>query len=157
MNNPMNSGLFKAFAAVVVLTCSCTKEPSVVCDGAEEDDVRYVAEEGAVPGWIRIKLSEEGSRTLRTGCFTRGEMASGDSRLDAVAQELGATEIRRVFRDGGRFEARRRRYGLHLWYEVHTDGSMPVGQCVRLFGSLPGVTAAERLARAKLAESGEKR
>ena len=147
MNNPMNSGLFKAFAAVVVLTCSCTKEPSVVCDGAEEDDVRYVAEEGAVPGWIRIKLSEEGSRTLRTGCFTRGEMASGDSRLDAVAQELGATEIRRVFRDGGRFEARRRRYGLHLWYDIRIDEEVPVSRAQAEMAALPGVEVVEPIYR----------
>jgi len=89
--------------------------------------------------------------------FPSGGADTGTAWLDRALDSVGAVGLVRVFAGGGRFAERRRRYGLHLWYEVHTDGSMPVGQCVRLFGSLPGVTAAERLARAELAESGEKR
>lgn len=80
-----------------------------------------------VPGWIRIKLADD-SEPLRTGVFTRGGFDSGDVRLDELAAGLGATEIRRVFRDGGRFEERHRRYGLHLWYDIRIADEVPVSR-----------------------------
>ena len=105
-----------------------------------------------VPGWIRIKLADD-SEPLRTGVFTRGGFDSGDVRLDELAAGLGATEIRRVFRDGGRFEERHRRYGLHLWYDIRIADEVPVSRARAEMVSLPGVDVVEPVYRVRLAEA----
>ena len=105
-----------------------------------------------VPGWIRIKLADD-SEPLRTGIFTRGGFDSGDVRLDELAAGLGATEIRRVFRDGGRFEERHRRYGLHLWYDIRIADEVPVSRARAEMVSLPGVDVVEPVYRVRLAEA----
>ena len=69
---------------------------------------------------------DEQSQPLKVGAFTRGEVESGDPRLDEIAAQLGATEIRRVYADGGRFAERRRRFGLHRWYDIKIDENIPL-------------------------------
>ena len=126
---------------------SCTKEP-VLSEAPERDvpDVSVPDDDNIVSGWVRIKLADDAA-PLRVGAFTRGEVESGDPRLDEIAQELGATEIRRVFRDGGRFAERRRRYGLHLWYDIRFDEEIPVSRAGAEFAALPGVAYAEPVYR----------
>lgn len=112
-------------------------------DGARTGRPEEAADANSVKGWIRIKLSEENPLQLRTGSFTRGQLDSGDPALDALAAELGASEIRRVFGDGGKFAERRRRYGLHLWYDVRFDEEVPVSRACEEFSSLDGVRYVE--------------
>ena len=47
---------------------------------------------------------------------------------------------------------REARYGLHLWYEVRTDGRMPVAEVVQVFAALPAVAYAGFVYRAELAD-----
>ena len=103
---------------------SCTKEASFTEETKPEAKTEMGAGE-VRDGWIRIKIKEDAA-PLRAGVFTRGAMESGNEDMDRIAAELGATEVRRVFSDGGRFAERRRRYGLHLWYDVRFDESVPV-------------------------------
>lgn len=91
------------------LLISCAKESFTVGVEPEDGDRIYADGDEVIRGWIRIKLSEEGPEALRTGQFTRGEAATGDGDIDEVAAALGATEVRRVFRDGGRFAERDRK------------------------------------------------
>ena len=129
------------------LLISCAKESFTVGVEPEDGDRIYADGDEVIRGWIRIKLSEEGPEALRTGQFTRGEAATGDGDIDEVAAALGATEVRRVFRDGGRFAERRRRYGLHLWYDIRFDEEIPVSRAGAEFAALPGVAYAEPLPR----------
>ena len=87
-----------------------------------------------VPGWVRIRLKEEAG-ALRTGRFTRGAVATGHARIDRLADELGATEVRCVFPNDSRFENRHRRYGLHLWYDVKIDESVAVTRAAERFAA----------------------
>lgn len=129
------------------LLISCAKESFMVGGEPEKGDRVYADGDDVIRGWIRIRLSEEGPGALRTGQFTRGEAATGDGGIDEVAAALGATEVRRVFRDGGRFAERRRRYGLHLWYDIRFDEEIPVSRAGAEFAALPGVAYAEPVYR----------
>ena len=129
------------------LLISCAKESFTVGVEPEDGDRIYADGDEVIRGWIRIKLSEEGPEALRTGQFTRGEAATGDGDIDEVAAAFGATEVRRVFRDGGRFAERRRRYGLHLWYDIRFDEEIPVSRAGAEFAALPGVAYAEPVYR----------
>ena len=125
------------------LLYGCTKENIPV--GTAYNEKQTAFDTGVVSGWIRIKLADtdRDAEILRTGVFTRGAVATGNPQLDAVADALGVTEVRRVFGDGGRFEARHRRYGLHLWYDLRLDDSVPVSRAADNFAALEGVECAE--------------
>ena len=144
-----------AMAAVALsVFSSCTKDPLMMNGGGSSEGEAADFDDSAeiVPGWIRIKLADD-SEPLRTGIFTRGGFDSGDVRLDELAAGLGATEIRRVFRDGGRFEERHRRYGLHLWYDIRIADEVPVSRARAEMVSLPGVDVVEPVYCVRLAEA----
>ncbi len=103
-------------------------EPEVAVSGTYNDDV-------IEKGWIRIKLLDD-AEVLPVGAVTRGALASGNEQLDQIAASLGVDEIRRVFADGGKFAERRRKYGFHLWYDLHFDEQTPVSRAADEFGAL---------------------
>ena len=149
----MKNGLTFTLLAALVLA-ACVKEPAEV--PSERPGAGAVAD--AVPeavyfeGWVRVRLAED-ARALRVGTFTRGAVASGDAEIDAVAARLGTTEIRRVFAEGGRFAARRRRFGLHLWYDIRIGDDVPVTRARSEFASVPGVAHVQPIYRLQWADN----
>ena len=122
-------------ACVCLLTATaCVREevaqtePEVPVSGTYSEDV-------IEKGWIRIKLRDD-AEALPVGAFTRGAIASGNEKLDQLAASLGVDEIRRVFADGGKFAERRRKYGMHLWYDLHFDDQTPVSRAADEFSGL---------------------
>ena len=45
-------------------------------------------------------------------------LITGIHSFDRINRRYRATEMRRIFPDAGEYEAKHRRYGLHLWYEI---------------------------------------
>lgn len=105
----------------------------------------YSGESAYVPGVFRVKVSES-SPELDTEAFTRSG-GSGSSRFDMAAARAGAVGLSRVFSDGDRFRERRRRAGLHLWYDVHFSVDMPVEEAMARFGMPEGVVCVEPVYR----------
>ena len=116
-----------AVFAVSLAMSSCVKDPEVNAPLGGGEENFAPDKDNIFPGWVRIKLSED-APALRTGAFTRGAVESGDAEMDRVAEMLGATEIRRVFNEGGKYAERRRRAGLHLWYDIKIDGAVSRAQ-----------------------------
>lgn len=143
-----------AFLTVVAFL-SCTREPVAPDAGFGQEQENFVPDDdGVIKGWVRIKLTEDAS-ALRVGSFTRGAMESGDPELDRIAQALGATEVQRVFNEGGRFAERRRKFGLHLWYDVKFDGSVPVSRASAELSSLPQVAYVEPVFKTTLMDGAQ--
>ena len=142
-----------ALAAVSV--SACTREPSAapVPEGAGQGP-EYVSgeEKNYVDGWVRIRLADDAG-ALRVGCFTRGAAESGNRAIDEAAARLGATEIRRVFAEGGRFAERRRRFGLHLWYDIRIGDDVPVTRAAGDLASVPGVSHVQPVYRIRWADN----
>lgn len=59
----------------------------------------------------------------------------------------GATGVQRVFSDGDRFRERRRRAGLHLWYDVHFSGAISVEEAMERFGRVDEIECIEPVPR----------
>ncbi|MBL3658830.1 S8 family serine peptidase [Fulvivirga sediminis] len=75
---------------------------------------------------IRVKLTEEAASALEKRSFQTsrsGTLLTGLSRVDQVNEEYQVKSMRRMFRDAGKFEAKHRAHGLHLWYEIIYDKS----------------------------------
>lgn len=143
----MNRFKYLLILLFVGILWSCVKENELAKDA--DPDFDQVIEEDVVKGWVRVKLKED-AQALRVGAFTRGEMQSGDPELDRIAQALGATEIERVFNEGGKFAERRRKFGLHLWYDIRIDETIPVSRATSDFGTLPQIAYAQPIYQMKL-------
>lgn len=141
----------KALIALLVAAAAygCThEEPMTPVTPPSGDfmDVSTPDGDNIIPGWVRIKLTDD-SEELRTGAFTRGAVSTGNEQLDEIAEMLGATEVRRVFSDGGKYAERRRKYGLHLWYDIKLGEDVPVSRAEAGMRTLPGVRYAIPLYR----------
>lgn len=99
--------------AAILLAFACTREPE---PGASVEEMSAPAIEvpaGSVPGVIRVKFKEEPALA--------GTKAEG---LDLSA--LGNYTMTRTFPPAGKWEPRHRAAGLHLWYDIHFDSSLPL-------------------------------
>ena len=144
--------LLMPFLAGIVF--SCVREPETApSDGQTPRETYAPDDEGIVKGWVRIKLRDD-AQALRVGTFTRGAMESGDPELDRIAASLGATEVRRVFHEGGRFAERRRKFGLHLWYDVKFDDTLPVSRAQAELGSLSAVAHVQPVYTIRMFDAG---
>ena len=133
---------------------SCVREPEApLSDGQIPQETYAPDDEGVLKGWVRIKLRDD-AQALRVGTFTRGAMESGDPELDRIAASLGATEVRRVFHEGGRFAERRRKFGLHLWYDVKFDNTLPVSRAQAELGSLSAVAHVQPVYTIRMFDAG---
>ena len=133
---------------------SCVREPEApLSDGQIPQETYDPDDEGVLKGWVRIKLRDD-AQALRVGTFTRGAMESGDPELDRIAASLGATEVRRVFHEGGRFAERRRKFGLHLWYDVKFDDTLPVSRAQAELGSLSAVAHVQPVYTIRMFDAG---
>lgn len=139
-------------ALLSVMLSACVSEQQLPSADIAADDTYMVDDDDVVSGWVRIKLKDTGL-SLHTGAFTRGAVSSGDAGLDEVAAALGATEVRRVFNDGGRFAERRRSFGLHLWYDIRFDDTVPVSRAVSEFGCLDLIDHIQPIYKARLLDA----
>lgn len=135
---------FVLLLAAVGALASCVKEDVTTGTPSGNGNTGQYDDQDVLDGWVRIKLAEEAT-PLRVGVFTRGAFESGDPEIDRLATELGATEVRRVFPTNPRFEERHRRYGLHLWYDVKFDETVPVSRAATDFSTLPEIACVEPL------------
>ncbi|HIW97345.1 MAG TPA: S8 family serine peptidase [Candidatus Tidjanibacter gallistercoris] len=141
-------------AAAAFAIAACTRDPlsEPFAAPADAETGQNGGEEDYVAGWVRVRLAEN-ALPLHVGKFTRGEAASGNRALDEVAARFGATEIRRVFAEGGRFAERRRRFGLHLWYDIRIDENASVTRAGGELASVPGIDHVQPIWRIRWADN----
>lgn len=100
-------------------------------------------ETGIVEGVVRVRLSQdladalynEDETTLRASL-----RAATDGDFDAYLDKINAKRMTRIFPNTGKFEERKRREGLHLWYDIYFDaessGTVQVAQELPKFASV---------------------
>lgn len=132
-----------ALVLFLIISCSDNDFQSTILNDEKIEQISTAKEEGdIIKGVVRVKFSED--MVDRLNIQTRSGMATmGVSSLDVLAHEIGAKRIVRTFPDAGRFEARQRKAGLHLWYEVYFNDSIPVTHALQNFQSIEGVEVVE--------------
>lgn len=116
----------------ILTMAACTKDPEAVMpDDRRTADVKILYDaEGAVEGRLIVKFrpsaADSLARALAAAPATRGGFASTDELLAAV----GVDGIRPLFGADPRFEERHRAFGLHQWYEIAFDESLPLREMV---------------------------
>jgi len=97
-------------------------------------------------GVVRIKLTETKAAYVQNSKMARtaqGYVRTGDVKLDGALAQCKATNMKRVFRPAGKFEAKHRKYGLHLWYEVSFDKSVNISTALNAFKGIADVKVSE--------------
>ena len=118
---------------------------------------REINADGKYKGIIRIKFEQKSDKKvteLHKLLIDRSKLKTKNSvefvktniaNLDKVNQQFKANKMRRVFRDAGKFEAKHKKFGLHLWYEVEFSTSTPVSQLIKSYQGVAEVAMAEAI------------
>lgn len=112
-------------------------------DGTEQEEFPVIQ------GHVRVKLKEDAVERLKV-VATRSGVTTAIENLDLANTNLKVYRMERVFPDAGKFEARHRAAGLHLWYDVYFDTQVPTRSAVSEYGNLPEVEFVEQIREAKL-------
>lgn len=119
-----------AVGLFAVLSCGTEPEPVVPEDPRPEEE-----RSDLIPGLINVELTEEMAQMLENG---------------GTLPWPGVISAERVFPDAGEWEPRHRKAGLHRWYKVSFDTSLPATKAVSDFSEMPGVVYAEPERRKQL-------
>ncbi|RAW00315.1 S8 family serine peptidase [Pseudochryseolinea flava] len=104
------------------------------------------SQSGFDKGVVRIKVSEAFAQQIESAKISRdanNNLITGIQSLDQVNTQFKAKAIRRVFRPAGKFEAKHRRHGLHLWYEIQIDQAASVLSALNGYKSHPQILVSE--------------
>ena len=122
-----------------VFLCVCCTEERADLDNVPQEPRSEVSDSSCIPGEVIVKFSEDMTarieRELAGGAFLR----TRSEELNSVFASLGVTSVERVFMDGGEWEPVHREAGLHTWYRVRFDSSLPVTRASCELESIPGV------------------
>ncbi|MGV8826963.1 MAG: S8 family serine peptidase [Breznakibacter sp.] len=96
-------------------------------------------------GVVRVKFKRHLSTTLSQLKETRqaGVLTTGISTFDAASRSVKASTMKRVFPYSAKHDARHRKHGLDLWYEIEFDQSINPLQAVSAYSASGDVELAE--------------
>ena len=120
----------RPFAVLLALTslAACTRVETPV-QGPAADRTAFEVPAASVPGIVRVKFKDEPVDTK-------------SESFDLSA--LGAYTMTRTFPPAGKWEARHRAAGLHLWYDIRFDASsVPMTKAGETVSALDGVEVVE--------------
>jgi len=119
------------------------------------------SKDGVYSGVIRVKfmpsqtqMSEQISMKLKQAQVQQSDqpviVQTGIQQFDVLNAEVKAVNMKRVFRPAGKFEAKHKAFGLHLWYEIEYSSQQELDYVINKYQSLPEVEIAEEIRVAKL-------
>ncbi len=143
----------KVLYLITALAClaACQQEESVI---PEEKNVQSEESAGfdVIKGHIRVKFKTDICDKLQV-VNTRNGVSTGISGLDLAGINLRAYRMERVFPEAGKFEARHRAAGLHLWYDIYFDEQVSTRSAVEEYDALPEIDIVEEIREARLLEA----
>lgn len=134
-----------AFVSTIMFPVSCSrfeKEPDVQTGQTGQDSGIDRPSGECYEDFFRIKVSEELAASLEKRAGTQGVIvpAKSETVLEGVT---GIRYIKRTFRYAGKFEPRTRAMGMHLWYDIAFDASVPSTKSVPSLKDVKGVVKVE--------------
>ena len=134
--------LYLIVLTFTLFAVSCAKEgENPVAEPAVTPEAENAR--GAVPGVAKVYFSEEMTALIEAD-LAKGGVVTKSSELNSLVEELGITSMRRLFPDAGEYEPRTRAEGLHRWYKVTFDKTIPVTKAGEDLMAIPGVERFEK-------------
>jgi len=130
--------LLRIVAAILCISaCSVSEpEPFFLPDLPEESSAAFSP---YVPGRVTVRFDEATTALVEEALAGGTSVATKAPALGGALEGLGIKSLRRVFPDAGEFEPRTRREGLHRYYYVEFDDSLPVTKASGDLSLVPGV------------------
>ena len=116
---------FYTLPVMLLMLISCQQE-AVTSGNIPTDEA---ATEHYVPGKATVRVSEDLAQSIE----------SDPSETCLIA----GAKVKRTFVHGGKYEERMRRSGLHLWYDVEFEESMPLTKAGDILSDISGVEMIE--------------
>lgn len=130
----MKRTLLYSLLILVLAACQDELTPEVPRDDASS----MLNEKGLVKGEMYVKFGRL-NEDLKVVATRGGGVEMDNRELNEAATRIGAREMQRVFPYAGKYEARTRKAGLHLWYKVKFDEQINVGKAMDAFSGVPNV------------------
>ena len=124
---------FAKYCVAAILAVACTAQ---VPQEQAPSISGPVSDKACIPGRATVEFDDAMTALIEEA---EGGVVTKSAPLNAVLQDLGVERMERVFPDGGEFEPRHRREGLHRFYRVRFSADKPVTKAVNDFSELPGV------------------
>lgn len=137
----------KKIVYLLLLGLASCQQDDVITEVPKDDWSVVANTAGQVKGLVNIKFKEL-SEDLQI-VTTRSGVDTDNSRLNSVIQQLGGTRLKRVFPHAGKFEARTREAGLHLWYRMAFDENIPTAEAMKALSDIPNVAIVEPIYKGK--------
>ena len=102
--------------------------------------------EQAISGEILVKFRESNIDAVENAVSLTavdGVIESGIESIDEFCKNVGAYKMERLFPNAGRFEARQRKAGLHLWYKITFDESISMSKVGEMLSSIDELAVVE--------------
>jgi subtilisin family serine protease len=128
------------FFLPILLLASCAKEPVLPAQPEPAAREQAAADPCLIPGVLIVQLSDAMIDAIGAA---EAPAATKSAAFNDLSSILGVTSVERVFPDGGRFEARHRAAGLHRWYRIRYDGSIPATKASGGLEDLDGILSVE--------------
>lgn len=122
------------------LLASCQNEPMEKAE--PQQSVIQMQKEAFVQGKIRVKFkSDTDIKVIEalSGKTKSPVTRTGIAAFDALGGEYGIKSVRRLFPYSPKFEARHRKHGLDLWYELEIDSTLNTRSAGLSYQDLPQV------------------
>lgn len=134
---------FFAFAAMT--SCNSDNESGMRAgdEGEQPSKVAQFNDDQVIKGKLRVKLDPAAEAKLMITRSSDGLVATGIAPIDQLTYKINAVKMERVFKVYEEFEERTRAAGLHLWYEVTFDETLPVTRAASQFGDIDEITYVE--------------
>lgn len=133
------------FFSIVVLIYSCQKQEfQMKSNEINGNSGLSVDTSKIVKGTIRIKVTDDFAKKIELSIDDSSYLTkSSSSSLNELMQLYGATRVKRTFPPAGKFESRTRKKGLHLWYDLYFDKSMPATKACKELQQIDGIQEVE--------------
>lgn len=136
------SFLYAMLACAAIFSFSSCSHENEYAPATEQEEATTVA--AFRQGYVILQVSEELAAILEERTDSQGEVKSiGVKSSDDILMGMGVSTMTRTFPHAGKFEARTRAEGLHLFYSVQFDEQVPLTRAQSDFGNIEGVVAVE--------------
>ena len=145
----MRNTLLCAVAGLFLWACTSETAPvqtATAVPGEDEVDTTCL-----FPGEMIVEFSEEFTEALEQDLAAGAFLHTRSQKANEVLAAIGATSVERMYPDAGEWEPRHRKAGLHRWYIIKFDKTLPQTRAVREISSVPGIVYAEPSRRVRQA------
>lgn len=127
---------------------SCVRDELVQSVPEADKDSSTEVSDIFVSGEAHVYLSEEMTAMVEAATEA-GTLATKSAPMNNALEDLGVTQMYRLFPHAGEFEPRTRAEGLHRWYVVRYSKDMPATKAQTSLEDVPGVELFEPVRQIK--------